>query len=51
MTGTGKNKNLYVSTLSYSWSLSSNKSQGLTGTMLFPRAGINKRAIGTYTKL
>ena len=30
MNGTGKNEHFYVSTLSHSWSLCSNKSQGLT---------------------
>ena len=44
MNGTGKNEHFYVSTLSHSWSLCSNKSQGLTGIRLFPRAGIYKRA-------
>ena len=33
MNGTGKNGNLYVSTLSNSWSLSSNKSQGSNGAI------------------
>ena len=45
MTGTRGNKGTNcVSTLSHSWRLSCNKSQGLTGTTPFPRAGIYKRA-------